>query len=192
MRLVLLTAIAVLAACLPATESGPPHRGAAAVQAEREPPEPVHRPHSRADDLAALRPPAGLSIPAIGVDAQVEQVDFLGVPSDPRNVAWFRTGPAPGEPGTATFDGHLDWTSGPAVFWELSRVKPGDHVLVRGGGGQQQDWVVDLTQSVSYTSTPPDWLYAGSGPPRISLITCGGSWLGAVYAERLLVRATPA
>jgi sortase (surface protein transpeptidase) len=148
--------------------------------------------HSRADDLAAIRPPDRLSIPSIGVDAQVEQVDFLGVPKDPSHVAWFRTGAAPGEPGTATFDGHLDWTSGPAVFWKLSKVRTGDDVWIRGGAGGLQDWKVDLAQSVPYTSAPPPWLYANSRPPRVSIITCDGTWLGSGYANRLLIRATPA
>lgn len=158
-------------------------------------PEPGHRPHRRLDDLpaqAVIRPPARMAIPSIGVDAAVEHVDFLDVPKDPRDVAWFRTGSAPGEPGTATFDGHLDWTTGPAVFWHLANVKPGDDILISAADGQKQNWKVDLVQSVPYTSTPPDWLYANQGPPRVSLITCSGTWLGGVYANRLLVRAVPA
>jgi len=187
-----LAGLAGMGACQPAGTARQVSSGAAAGPRERESPEPPHRVHSRADDLAAIRPPDRLSIPSIGVDAQVEQVDFLGVPQDPRHVAWFRSGAAPGEAGTATFDGHLDWTSGPAVFWNLSRVRPGDDVWVGGSGGRLQDWKVDLSQSVPYTSAPPDWLYANSGPPRISIITCDGTWLGSGYANRLLIRAVPA
>ncbi len=184
--------MAGLAACQPAGTAGQGSpRALVAAPRERESPEPPHRVHSRADDVVAIRPPDRLSIPSIGVDAQVEQVDFLGVPQDPGHVAWFRSGAAPGEAGTATFDGHLDWTGGPAVFWNLSRVRPGDDVWVGGGGGQLQDWRVDLTQSVPYTSAPPAWLYANSGPPRISIITCDGTWLGSGYANRLLIRAVP-
>jgi sortase (surface protein transpeptidase) len=187
-----LLAMVGLVACEPSGTAGHGSPRAAGAPAERESPEPPHRVHSRADDLGAVRPPDRLSIPSIGVDAQVEQVDFLGVPQDPMHVAWFRSGAAPGEAGTATFDGHLDWTSGPAVFWKLSRVRPGDDVWVGGSGGWLQDWKVDLTQTVPYTSAPPDWLYANSGPPRISIITCDGTWLGSGYANRLLIRAVPA
>ncbi len=188
-----LVAVAVLTSCLPGgTAAHSPAARGAAIPRERESPEPPHRVHSRADDLAVIRPPDRLSIPSIGVDAQVEQVDFLGVPKDPGHVAWFRSGAAPGEAGTATFDGHLDWTSGPAVFWNLSKVRPGDHVWVRGGTGGLQDWRVDLAQSVPYTSAPPDWLYANSGPPRLSIITCDGTWPRSGYANRLLIRAVPA
>ena len=41
------------------------------------------------------------------------------VPSKPTDVAWYKPGPAPGEAGDAVIDGHLDWTTGRAVFWDL-------------------------------------------------------------------------
>ena len=140
-----------------------------------------------------IRPPSRMRIPGIGVDAAVEQVGFLAVPQDPKDVAWFQTGSAPGEPGTATFDGHLDWIGfKPAVFWDLAKVHAGDEIDIVGPDGQKQAWTVDLTASVPYTSIPPDWLYARDGPPRISLITCDGAWSGQIYTNRLLVRAVPA
>jgi sortase (surface protein transpeptidase) len=132
-------------------------------------------------------------IPSIGVDAPVEQVAWLGVPRDPANVGWFVSGSSPGQPGTATFDGHLDWIGfKPAVFWDLGKLHPGDEIDVLGADGARQAWTVDLVVSVASTSTPPDWLYARDGPPRISLITCDGAWTGSSYSNRLLVRAVPA
>ena len=56
-------------------------------------------------------------IPSIGVDAKSEVLPFLAVPQDVNNVGWFSNLPAPGENGDAVFDGHLDWYTGPAVFW---------------------------------------------------------------------------
>ena len=194
-RPALLAALAlVLVAC--GSPAARPHALAAPAQHAPLPDvEPVHRPHSRLDDLPlpfVVRPPSRMAIPSAGVDAAVEQIDFLDVPRDPRDVGWFRTGSAPGEPGTASFDGHLDWTTGPAVFWHLADVKPGDEIVISADDGRKQEWKVDLVESVPYTSTPPDWLYATQGPPRVSLITCSGSWVGSVYADRLLVRAVPA
>ena len=183
----------IVLACGPSS----PYRGTAGAypaSVQRDMQEPVHRVHNPRDEGAlgvVIPDPARLAIPSVGVDAPVEHVDFLAVPKDPRNVAWFRSGAAPGQPGTATFDGHLDWTSGPAVFWNLGHLKPGDQVFVTGADGQRQGWSVDLVEKVSVTSTPPEWLYATNGPPRISLITCSGSWLGQVYSDRLLVRAVP-
>jgi hypothetical protein len=190
----------ILALVFVAMGCGPysPYRGAASAypaSIQRDMQEPVHRVHNPRDEIGlgvVIRDPAKLTIPTVGVDAHVEHVDFLAVPKDPKDVAWFQSGAAPGQPGTATFDGHLDWTTGPAVFWNLGKLKPGDQVFVTGADGRRQGWTVDLVESVSVTSTPPEWLYASDGPPRISLITCGGTWLGQVYSNRLLVRAVPA
>lgn len=149
-------------------------------------------PHSaRKAETTVARPPARLRIPAIGVDAAVEHVPFLAVPQDPGNVAWFRTGPAPGEGGDAVFDGHLDWTTGPAVFWHLRDLRVGDAVMVRGAATPELTFVVSEVDVVDAASTPPAWLYAHDGPPELSLITCEGyySRAGGGYNQRLLVRS---
>ena len=139
-----------------------------------------------------LRPPTRLSIPAIGVGAPVESVPFLGLPSSASTVAWFQTSSAPGEPGDAVFDGHLDWPclGCPAIFWNLNKLNAGDEILV-GGGNASLRFVVDTMQLVPYDGTPPEWLYTSSGPPHITLITCAGAWISSqhTYTDRLLVRA---
>src|SRR5205807_8123210 len=66
--------------------------------------------------------PSQLVIPKISVIAPVEKVGVdrshnMAVPSRPTHVAWYSPGPAPGEAGDAVIDGHLDWTTGKAVFW---------------------------------------------------------------------------
>jgi LPXTG-site transpeptidase (sortase) family protein len=140
--------------------------------------------------LVPARPPVHFMIPALGIDAGVEHVPFLAVPQDPNKVAWFKTGPAPGEAGDAVFDGHLDWTSGPAVFWHLRDVKVGDQLIVNGEGTPPLTFIVTEVDVVDASSTPPAWLYAKDGPPEMSLITCEGVYNRARgYNERLLVRS---
>jgi LPXTG-site transpeptidase (sortase) family protein len=142
--------------------------------------------------LVPARPPTHFQIPSIGVDAGVEHVPFLAVPQDPSKVAWFRTGPAPGEAGAAVFDGHLDWTTGPAVFWHLRDVKVGDQLIVSGESTPPLTFVVTEVDVVSAASTPPAWLYATDGPPELTLITCEGIYnraSGFGYNDRLLVRS---
>jgi len=58
----------------------------------------------------------------------------MAVPSVPSHVAWYSPGPAPGEPGDAVIDGHLDWTTGPAVFWNLGKLHAGGRDPGRGAG----------------------------------------------------------
>jgi sortase (surface protein transpeptidase) len=142
--------------------------------------------------------PARLVIASIGVDAPIEQVardqnNNMGVPSVSSHVAWYSPGPAPGEPGDAVIDGHLDWTTGPAVFWNLGKVHAGDVIQVVARDGAVLRFAVTRAVRVPYTS-PPAGLFATGGPAHLSLITCAGSWDAGrkTYQERLVVDTAPA
>jgi sortase (surface protein transpeptidase) len=142
---------------------------------------------------AAAEAPARLAIPQLGVDAQVEPVGVdaqgrLGTPSRPENVGWYRLGAAPGQPGDAVIDGHLDWVSGPAVFWRLHQLRIGDEATVTGASGGRLRFVVDSVSSVAYDANV-DSLFVTSGPPSLTLLTCTGAWdrQRATYLQRLVV-----
>jgi LPXTG-site transpeptidase (sortase) family protein len=140
--------------------------------------------------------PAQLVIPKISVTAPVEQVGVdrnnnMDVPSKPSAVAWYSPGPAPGEAGDAVIDGHLDWTTGKAVFWDLHLLQAGDEIDVVAQGGTRLRFKVTDTHSYSYTAHPAG-LFATTGQPQLSLITCSGSWDKGrqVYLQRLVVNAS--
>lgn len=148
---------------------------------------------------AAAGTPTRLSVPRAKVQAPVEQVGVdgqgnIGVPSAPTNVAWYDRGPAPGQPGDAILNGHVDWTTGPAVFANLRALQPGDDVTVVTQSGQQLRFKVTASKSYDANTRPPADLFATSGPPRISLITCTGPWdVGRKqYQQRLVVSAQAA
>ncbi|HLH68118.1 MAG TPA: class F sortase [Candidatus Dormibacteraeota bacterium] len=140
--------------------------------------------------------PAQLVIPKIGVRANVEEVGTdghgdMGVPKDWHDVAWYAPGVVPGQPGDAVMAGHLDWYGGvKAVFWSLAQLQPGDMVRVVTKDGLTLDFQVSDREKVPYTAHPAG-LFATSGPPQLSLITCTGTWDTAksVYLERLIVNA---
>jgi LPXTG-site transpeptidase (sortase) family protein len=139
--------------------------------------------------------PIRLQIPRIGVDAVVEEVGMdstgsMAVPLRATDVGWYSPGPAPGQPGDAVIDGHLDWYDMPrAVFYDLDQLRPGDEIDVRGGGGLVRFAVTD-SRTVTYNSQPAG-LFGTTGAARLSLITCAGAWdsAHATYAQRLLVNA---
>jgi LPXTG-site transpeptidase (sortase) family protein len=140
--------------------------------------------------------PGRLTIPRIQVDAPIESVAVdrngnMDVPSKPTNVAWYAPGPAPGEQGDAVIDGHLDWTTGPAVFWNLAKLRAGDEIDVTSQDGRLLRFRVTDLQSVAYNSHPTG-LFAPTGPSRLSLITCAGAWDAGTrnYAQRLIVNAS--
>ena len=135
-----------------------------------------------------------LVIPRLGIDAAVEPVGTdrsgrIGVPSYIWDAGWFREGPVPGDPGDAVMDGHLDWYTGPALFAHLDELRPGDAVTVVRGGATLRFRVVGR-EWVPYRERPAG-LLEPAGPPRLTLITCGGSWnyRAGTYSERLLVEA---
>jgi sortase (surface protein transpeptidase) len=135
-----------------------------------------------------------LRIPSIGVVANIENVGLtihheIGVPSRIGDVAWYRNSPAPGLPGDAIIDGHLDWYTGPAVFQNLGKVAPGAMLEVDYRDGAVVRFRVYRVLTVPSNQPPAD-LFATSGAARLSLITCAGTWDGRQYSKRLLVEAT--
>ncbi len=148
--------------------------------------------------LTAVPEPSGvdrLIIPAIGVDAHIEDVGLtaghaVGVPANIWDVAWYDQGPSPGQPGNALIDGHLDWYTGIAVFWRLDQLRPGALIYVVLPDRSRQTWTVASMTWYPYTADVPS-LFVTTGPPTLSLITCAGSWNSAVggYSQRLVIRA---
>jgi Sortase domain len=165
-------------------------------------PAPVATPSSDGGLAAAARAivapaaaPVQLLVPAIGVRATVEAVGLdkqgrMATPSRADNVAWYRPGTAPGDAGNAVIAGHLDWTSGPAVFWRLGSLRRGDQITVARADGSQAAFVVDGTSTMSFDA-PTDSLFTRAGPPSLTLITCAGAWdrQRATYLQRLVVHA---
>jgi len=147
------------------------------------------------DRYEAAGPPVRLEIPAINVDATFEQVGLLpngamDTPKVPDNVAWFDQSAIPGQSGkTSVVAGHLDSPFGPAVFYKLRMLVPGDEMAVTYANGERQVFVVEAKERYIHDSAPLDKIY-GSTPRRMmNLITCDGAWdRGALnYQQRLVV-----
>jgi sortase (surface protein transpeptidase) len=137
--------------------------------------------------------PSRLRIPAIGVDSRVESVGItsagtMGVPTDVHNVGWYALGVHPGQAGDAVIDGHLAWSTGPAVFAKLNQVKAGDVIEVGFSDGTTHRFRVQHTGSYPWNDRPPQ-LFTMGGAPRLSLVTCSGTWDGKAYSQRVVVDA---
>jgi sortase (surface protein transpeptidase) len=139
--------------------------------------------------------PTELVIPRIGVDAVIEARGLdgnrnLDTPSDFRNVAWYRLGPAPGLPGNALINGHVNWWTGSAVFTRLSQLRRGDEVVVIRGDSSRVVFKVTSRTVVAAGARIPS-LFTPSQVPTLTLITCTGAWDRArgTDTQRLLVSA---
>lgn len=140
--------------------------------------------------------PQQLLIPRLGVQAPIENKGINGhnqmeAPDKPFDVAWYPFTAKPGAGGNAVFSGHRDFAGvGPAVFWKLGQLSPGDTIQVTGVEGTRLDYQV--TQSWDYTLSdiPMASVLAQGGGDQITLITCAGAYSQAAgYDHRLVVRA---
>ncbi|MCO5972272.1 class F sortase [Actinoallomurus soli] len=128
-------------------------------------------------------PPVRLEIPRIGVDAAVMSLGLnpdrsLEVPplSRAQEAGWYRLGPVPGATGAAVIAGHVDTTRGPAVFFRLGALRPGDVVRVGRRDGTTATFRVDSVEAVPKTAFPTQKVYGRVGYPALRLITCGGTF----------------
>ena len=145
---------------------------------------------------AAVELPRRIKIPAIGVDAAFEYVGIaedgaMDVPKDPQQVAWYRLGPRPGEPGNAILAGHVDWGGKTAVFWRLADLKAGDTVEIVASDQRKYEFVVQWQRWFDADSAPVEEVFRQSDVPEITMVTCGGVFDTKTrqYRSRVVVRA---
>src|SRR3990172_427246 len=150
----------------------------------------------------ALAPPseapiARLAIPRFEVDAPVvvRGVDANGImetPDGPEDVAWYDFTAKPGFGSNAVFSGHVDYINyGPAVFWNLKDLNPGDGIEVRLEDGTVYRYSVEQREQV-YADEADVGKIVGPTPTEIiTLITCGGTFDTSTgqYDQRVIVRA---
>ncbi len=139
-------------------------------------------------------PPKTLKISSIGVNANVEAVGLdsqkrMGVPSTWGDVAWLKTGYYPGQTGNAVIDGHLDSATAPAVFWNLSKLIPGDKIQVTDANGKTLTFIVTRKAAYPYNNFPINEVFGATDKPMLNLITCDGSWdpYKKIYSDRLVI-----
>jgi len=140
--------------------------------------------------------PRWLIIPALGIKADIEHVGLtadgaMDVPKAWENVGWFQGGSKPGEQGNAVIAGHFDSDTGPAVFWQLQKLEPGDEIRVIDDRNRLHIFHVREKEKLADDATALDAIFGSTVGTHLNLITCGGVWNEAAqhYEERLAVFA---
>jgi hypothetical protein len=137
-------------------------------------------------------------IPSIGVSARLvaESISHgqLGIPPDVHQVGeWEGGGETDGTQGTVLLAGHLDWVGqGDGALYPLAQVRPGATVYVSSSVGQVTSWAV--VSARAYTKSDlPQTIFSGTGPRRLVLVTCGGTFDAATghYGDNVVVTAEP-
>ncbi|MFI7407590.1 class F sortase [Streptomyces sp. NPDC049627] len=127
--------------------------------------------------------PERVRIPSIQVDAPMTPVGldtdgWVGAPppEDPNLAGWFTGSASPGEKGTAVVVGHVDNRQGPAVFYGLGALKPGNRVEISRQDGKTAVFQVYGVEVFEKNNFPGDRVYASKGSAELRVITCGGGF----------------
>jgi len=128
--------------------------------------------------------PVSVDIPAIGVRSKLLhlgvnadgtiQVPSLTTSAD--EAAWYKYSATPGQIGASVIEGHVDSYQGPAVFFRLGALRPGDIIDVTLADGITAIFRVTGVREYSKAKFPGRMIYGATDYAALRLITCGGSF----------------
>jgi Sortase domain len=140
-------------------------------------------PSASAPEIAGLdrSVPVEITIDSINVRAGIDQIGLAEdgtLETQPLSrasfAAWYRLGPAPGQVGPAVITGHVDTESTLGVFFYLSRIRPGDVVVITRADGRTVSFGIDSVASYPKSDFPTQLVYGTTNYPALRLVTCGG------------------
>jgi sortase (surface protein transpeptidase) len=142
--------------------------------------------------------PVRLRIPAQYIDTTLIRLGLaadgtIAAPSRWEVAGWYDEGPRPGQRGPAVIVGHVDSRSGPAVFFRLTKLRPGDAAYVDREDGTTVRFRVTGRRQFAKNRFPADLVYSPTLKTSLLLITCGGSFDHASghYRDNVIVTAVP-
>lgn len=125
--------------------------------------------------------PTKIYIPAIKVNAKIEKVTLLpdgqmDVPKDTDVAGILYPGILPGAKGNVIIDGHVDSYIGPAIFFNLKKLKSGDEITVSNSDGRKLTYTVESVETFTTAEAPVERIFGKSTEARMNLITCTGRY----------------
>ncbi len=144
--------------------------------------------------------PTRLRIEALALDAPVIPVGVdergeLAIPADVDTVGWYRYGSAAGSAtGSVVLAGHVDSAQqGVGAFRALWSAEPGTMIHLDRNNGGPLTYRVVSRETFGKNAIPLTALFATTGAPRLTLITCGGPFdsESLSYTDNVVVTAVP-
>ena len=128
--------------------------------------------------------PVAVSIPAIGVRSSLLHLGLnndgtIQVPSvynRPMEAAWYKYSVTPGQIGSSVIEGHVDTLKGPAVFFRLGALRPGNTIDVTLADGVTAVFQVTGVREYAKDDFPTKTIYGTTHYAALHLITCGGAF----------------
>lgn len=142
--------------------------------------------------------PVQLQIDRIGVDASIVPVGVAAngefeVPGG-TEVGWYEFGPRPGaSQGSAVLAAHVDFNGRRGVFFKLRTLAPGDQIRVVFDDLSVSAFEIVSLEQYAKNALPFERVFARSGAPILTLITCGGDFDSSArsYDDNVVVTAVP-
>jgi len=140
-------------------------------------------PAGRGPSLARSAP-VSVRIPAIGVSSRLLHLGLnpdgtVAVPSIQTSAglaAWYKYSATPGQIGSSVIEGHVDSARGPAVFFRLGALRPGNRIEVTLADGVTAVFRVTGVREYDKSGFPARTIYGAAGFAALRLITCGGAF----------------
>jgi Sortase domain len=128
--------------------------------------------------------PVSVGIPAIGVHSRllhlgVDSRGAIEVPplfSRADEAAWYKYSATPGQIGASIIVGHVDTVAGPAVFFRLGALRPGNRIDVTLADGVTAVFRVTGVREYLKSKFPAKTIYRAAHFAALHLITCGGAF----------------
>ena len=155
--------------------------------------------HGDVGEPRTLAPPRRILLPTIEVDAPIVDLGLtadgaLETPTDFDVAGWWAGGTLAHEAGPTVIIGHVDDYRGPAVFFRLAELEPGDPIVVVDDHGERSTFRVVDTELYDKAAFPVDLVYGPDDDPTLRLVTCGGDFDRSArsYESNLVVYAVEA
>ena len=149
---------------------------------------------------ASASEPVRVQVASLGIDMSIEPVgldgDAMALPANPAEAAWYRYGPAPASPaGSTVVAAHVDslvYDLGP--FARLADAPAGTEIVLTTADGAAHRYTIAAIDTVEKEAVPWAGVFDRTGPPRLTLVTCGGEfdYQARRYLSNVIVSAVPA
>lgn len=142
--------------------------------------------------------PSAVTIESINVDRApvldvgVAENGDMEIPGA-KGVGWYRYNPTPGDEGSSVLAAHIAYQGSPGVFRYLADTEIGDIVVVDYDDGSQIRFEIFERAQYNKGDLPKDRIFAKSGDPVLTLITCGGQFNRSLrsYDDNIVAYARP-
>ncbi|WP_166786800.1 class F sortase [Jeotgalibacillus salarius] len=138
--------------------------------------------------------PSRIQIPSLDIDTGVIPVGLLEngemeVPEETDVTGWYNRGVQPGETGNSVIAGHVDSKEGPAIFFYLKDIEPGEEIIVTDENGVELTFEVKTKESYPTDESPIEKIFGPSDKRNLNIITCTGTFDRDqhLYPDRLVI-----